>query len=75
MNKKIFLFTILLAFILVINSINFIGCNDSPATPSETVSFSRDILPIFAANCSFPGCHNSVDRQAGMDLASWQSKC
>lgn len=73
MNKKVFLFNILLVCIMIINSTNFIGCNNSPVAPRETVSFSRDIMPIFMNNCTFPGCHNSTDKQGGMDLTSWQS--
>jgi YVTN family beta-propeller protein len=49
------------------------GCTDSPVAPMETVSFSRDILPVFESNCNFPGCHNSTDKQSGIDLTSWQS--
>ncbi len=50
------------------------GCNgENPVAPREIVSFSQDILPIFASNCNFPGCHNSTDHQAGLDLTSWES--
>lgn len=60
--------------LLALDSINFTGCGtDNPIAPGETVSFSRDVLPIFAANCTFPGCHNSTDRQGGLDLTNWQS--
>lgn len=54
-------------------SISFSACNDSPVKSGESISFSGDILPIFEANCNFPGCHNSFDRQAGIDLTSWSS--
>lgn len=73
--KKKFIF-ILSAFcgILTLNSINFMGCDSGTTTQlGEPVSFNRDIQPIFAENCSFPGCHNSTDRQAGLDLTSWES--
>jgi YVTN family beta-propeller protein len=50
------------------------GCSsDSVVNPPATVSFSKDIYPIFAQNCTFPGCHNSVDKQSGIDLTSWNS--
>lgn len=29
-------------------------------------------MPIFSRNCSFPGCHNPVDRPSGIDLTSWE---
>lgn len=74
MKKKIILFGVLVLAVLVINSINFIGCDSgNPISPGEPVSFSRSIQPIFAQNCSFPGCHNSTDKQAGIDLTSWES--
>ncbi len=48
------------------------GCDSgSTVTTGEPVRFSRDIQPILAQNCNFPGCHNSTDRQAGIDLTSW----
>jgi len=53
--------------------VSFGGCNDSPVNSGETVSFSADILPIFEANCNFPGCHNSTDKQAGINLTSWST--
>jgi hypothetical protein len=74
LSKKLFSLAILFAGLLAINSINFIGCGtDNPIVPGETVSFSRDVLPIFAANCTFPGCHNSTDKQSGLDFTSWES--
>lgn len=69
--------TLLLLFFLTsavsLFFVSFAGCNDSPVRTGETVSFSGDILPIFEANCNFPGCHNSTDKQAGIDLTSWSS--
>ncbi|MCI0448788.1 MAG: beta-propeller fold lactonase family protein [Chlorobi bacterium] len=53
--------------------INLAACNDSPVEPKQSVSFSQDILPVFESNCNFPGCHNSVDKQSGIDLTSWGS--
>lgn len=55
-----------------INIISYTGCN-SPVEPSQTVSFSRDILPVFSNSCNFPGCHNAIDRQGGINLTSWES--
>lgn len=63
---------------IIITTVNssffFSGCSEkSPLTPGETVHFSRDIQPIFENNCNFPGCHNQVDKQSGIDLTSWKS--
>ncbi len=71
--KKISVISAGLLLIVFMYSISFWGCNDSPVKTGETVSFSRDIQPVFEANCNFPGCHNSVDKQAGIDLTSWSS--
>ena len=74
MKKKVVFFAIILISLTGLNSVNFIGCNsDGPVSPRETVSFSQDILPIFASNCSFPGCHNPMDNQAGIDLTTWEA--
>ena len=52
----------------------FSGCkSDTVVAPDETVSFSKDILPIFANNCNFPGCHNPTDKPSGIDLTNWEN--
>src|SRR3990172_6348825 len=68
--KKLF---ILLLLIVLTCLVKLNGCNSEPLSPQENLSFSNDILPVFAANCSFPGCHNSVDKPFGIDLSSWNS--
>jgi YVTN family beta-propeller protein len=74
LSKKIAFFTLILVSLFGLNSINFIGCNsDAPVAPRENVSFSQDILPIFVSNCTFPGCHNPTDYQAGIDLTTWEA--
>ncbi|MCX6182964.1 MAG: hypothetical protein NT150_13665 [Bacteroidetes bacterium] len=35
----------------------------------ETVSFSKDVLPLLNANCSYAGCHSGVSPAGGLDLA------
>lgn len=50
------------------------GCDSgNTVVTGEPVSFNRDIQPIFAQNCNFPGCHNSTDHQSGIDLTSWEA--
>lgn len=74
MKQKLIAAFFPIVVLILISSINFNGCTDNPpVSPTEPVSFSRDIQPIFENNCSFPGCHNTVDRQAGIDLTSWKS--
>lgn len=34
------------------------------------VSFSRDIQPLFTANCALSGCHSSSSREALLDLSA-----
>jgi hypothetical protein len=34
----------------------------------ETVSFSRDIIPLFQKNCSISGCHNSTSKTGNLNL-------
>lgn len=74
MKKKIIAAFFPAALLVLISSINFNGCTDNPpVSPGEPVSFSRDIQPIFENNCNFPGCHNTVDHQQGIDLTSWKN--
>lgn len=41
-----------------------VGPRASDVAEPPRVSFCRDVLPIFAAKCSLPTCHGSVDRSA-----------
>lgn len=67
-----FIFFILFAGALYI--VSFSGCNESPSAPqSENLTFTGDILPIFEAHCNYPGCHNSTDKQSGINLTNWSS--
>jgi len=43
----------------------------SPTPASSGVSFSRDVLPIFQANCI--GCHGADRQAAGLDLSNYAS--
>jgi YVTN family beta-propeller protein len=49
------------------------GCSETPVQSTANVSFSGDILPVFEQSCNFRGCHNSVDKQSGIDLTNWNS--
>ncbi len=37
------------------------------------VCFERDVLPIFQSNCTQSGCHNSLDKEEGYDLTSYNN--
>jgi hypothetical protein len=49
------------SFILIAFSISICAaCSEDPIPePTAVVSYSSDVAPIFAADCSFSGCHNS----------------
>ncbi len=34
----------------------------------DTVSFSKNILPVFAQNCSTPGCHSGSNPEGNLNL-------
>lgn len=70
--RKIIIFSTAVTF-LVLGLLKFSGCNEEPTTPTERVSFSKDILPIFISNCTYPGCHNTANKPYGIDLTSWNS--
>lgn len=37
---------------------------------STTVSFSKDVQPIFSASCALRGCHGATSPKEGLDLSS-----
>jgi hypothetical protein len=47
------------------------GNNSLPPCDPDTVYFEQDILPIFSANCTMSGCHNSNNPADGIDLSSY----
>lgn len=75
MNRIIVFYIGFLVLLLGINAVTFFGCDSGtgPMAPGTPVSFSGDILPIFEQSCNVPGCHNSTDKQAGIDLTTWHS--
>lgn len=67
--------------LLIFCSIMF-GCSHqiTPPEPSvddidydkiSTIMYSQHIQPIFNQKCQSSGCHNSIDRAAGLQLTSW----
>jgi hypothetical protein len=55
----------------------FAGCADlgteSPTGPEQSISFSKDIQPIFNDNCAFSGCHSGANPRQGMSLETGKS--
>lgn len=49
------------------------SCAKRPVEPAillpDTVSFQRDIEPIFSTNCSLSGCHISSNPKGNVDLS------
>lgn len=44
---------------------------DNIVIPSQNVSYSQYIQPVFNYKCTNSGCHNSEDRAGGLSLTSW----
>ena len=42
---------------------------DNSAAVTQTVSLSKDILPIFTKNCALSGCHSSGGQKPGLSAA------
>lgn len=42
-------------------------------TPSKTVCFESNVLPIFVSSCAKPGCHDAISRKEGYVLDSYSN--
>ena len=49
------------------------GTTEPVCTPPATVSFSKDIQPIFNANCNTSGCHSGTKPAGNLNLESNQA--
>lgn len=49
------------------------GNNGGNNAVDTGICFSRDILPIFIANCTQSGCHNTTDRADGYVFTSYET--
>lgn len=47
--------------------------NGGNNTVDTGICFSRDILPIFIANCTQSGCHNATDKAEGYVFTSYET--
>lgn len=56
-------------------SILLISCQKDPISTVDCtgleVSYNADIKPILDVSCATSGCHNSVSKQAGIDLSTY----
>jgi hypothetical protein len=73
--KKI---TINTAIIIVFISVQFIvACDDtvlnSEDIPTENVSYSKHIQPIFNTSCALIGCHDNSSAEGNISLTSWSN--
>ncbi|HOY15659.1 MAG TPA: hypothetical protein PLC89_00135 [Haliscomenobacter sp.] len=51
----------------------FSACTQEQVVNVNPVCFEKDVLPIFISNCTQSGCHNSIDREEGIELTSYAS--
>lgn len=49
----------------------FSACTKEKVVNVNPVCFEKDVLPIFISNCTQSGCHNSIDREEGIELTSY----
>ena len=66
--KKIILISALFLFLIGCDDTNNVNDLDKVTIPSSNVSYSQHIQPVFNLKCNNTGCHNSVDRKAGISL-------
>ena len=58
-------------YIVLFAVVIFIFGNCTKDVYSPDVCFQENVLPIFVSNCTFSGCHNASDREAGYDLTNY----
>ncbi len=67
-------------FLVVFGSLIYLSaCKDSinaqdidkQIIPTQNVSYSEHIQPVFNVKCNNSGCHNSADMAGGLSLTSW----
>lgn len=49
------------------------GGNNNPNPADTGICFSRDILPIFIANCAQSGCHDAASAKEGFVFTSYET--
>jgi len=67
-QKFVILFVVVLFASVLPQSCTF----DSLPSEDVSVCFETEILPLFISNCSGQGCHNSIDKEDGYDLTTYE---
>lgn len=70
-NIHIFLVAILLIFTLLYCDGNGVTDIDNVDIPTENVSYSQYIQPVFNYKCTNSGCHESETAASNLDLTTW----
>lgn len=56
----------LLGFLFIVSA-----CSKEKVVNVNPVCFETEVLPILVSNCTYSGCHNSSDREDGVELTSY----
>ena len=62
--------------LLTLLVVSFVACEHDPPTPiSELreVCFETEVLPIFQTQCAISGCHNSITKERGYILDTYEN--
>lgn len=59
-----------LVLVLLTVTAILMNCRSDKYIPN--MCFQEDILPIFVSNCTNKGCHNSIDKEEGWDLSTYE---
>lgn len=54
-----------------VNPVVVIDSLSSQFDPCDSISFSKDVFPIFETHCNFPQCHKSPNGQATVYFESY----
>ncbi len=72
MKRQIISFGLLTVFsIIIIFSCDDTNVDDGIDIPSENISYSQHIQPVFNLKCNSKDCHNDIDYAGGLSLTSY----
>ncbi len=67
----------ILISLVLLTALSLLSCDDTITQsqdivfPSENVSYSKHVQPLFNITCTGSGCHNDQDREASLSLTTW----